>query len=280
MSSEQQQSSKDIEKVLGKFNWGSAYIGFIWSIANGCFVRWVLESLVVIAVSSLVTYGMLALIEFLKPQWVLVSILDRILTVLISLLILFVYCGIRGNRWAWQAFSDKDINLFVKRQKKWNLIAIILFILSIILLIVQIVTAVLTFKPKTNLPHVSVSKPITVEQCKIMQSILPSALKTVDKTGAWILDLGEQLGAQNSDKLSLVIGKDYDQSIDIYFKADESASDMVTFNIVNKPPCLLREKFCYFEAYTISEDTACMFFYDDKGEIEPSPKTVKFLEDN
>lgn len=285
MTDEHQKSEKIKDNnmpdfIAKKFNWGAAYLGLIWSAVNGCFKQWFLESFAVMFISLLVLYGLSVLIEFLFPQLFIINLISSFIIPFIAIVILFIYCGIRGNRWAWKATQNKNPEDFLKSQKPWNLVAIILFSLSVVSLILQFVATALFFKTLSDAPNVE-EPPTYIKSsyCKIIQSELPKAIKITNSDNSWVYELGKHLN--NSENIEYVFGHDYNQSIDVEFKVENSyVGEKVTFNVVHNIPCSLEDKNCYVSAPTVQEDTSCMFFFDDQGNIEPSKKTINFINNN
>ena len=104
------------ENIAKRFNWGAFFFSFIWLFWYGQ---------VVMGIVALLS-GLLNFIPVLGP---------------IAQLALFIYFGIKGNEWAWQAKHYDSYDKFHEVQRKWAIAALVLFLLSIILAIVGIILA-------------------------------------------------------------------------------------------------------------------------------------------
>ena len=86
------------EAVAKRFNWGAFFLTWIWGIGNKTYKTFLI---------------FLSLIPYIG--------------ILISLP-LQIWFGIKGNEWAWRNKKFKGINDFHKYQKKWAIVATVLFI--------------------------------------------------------------------------------------------------------------------------------------------------------
>ena len=116
-----------IEEELKKFNWGAAQLGLIWSIVNGCFKKWFVNSLVASFIA-----GIGGMLLYLLCVFVLANFLGFMSIMVVAFCIpvlailgTYVYIGKKGNRWAWESDSntEKDIVKFSNTQKKWGAVA-------------------------------------------------------------------------------------------------------------------------------------------------------------
>lgn len=105
--------------VKKRFNWGAFAFGLFWGVPNGT-----LMPLVILPLNLL-----LWLISFKAP------IIAAILFLVINLG-WPIFCGIKGNFWAWQNCDWKSVKEFHRIQKRWAVFGVVMMIISIIYIIV------------------------------------------------------------------------------------------------------------------------------------------------
>lgn len=103
-------------KYLRRWNWGAFGFGWLWGLCNG--IYWPL--IVFLIIISILIVG--------------VVILDDIAgVILLSVVILYklivgIILGIKGNKWAWEKRTWKSIAYFLKVQRRWQMIFVIIVI--------------------------------------------------------------------------------------------------------------------------------------------------------
>lgn len=95
-------SQAGMDAYLGKWNWGAFLATWIWGVGNG--IYW---PLCVIP---------LAFIPYLGQ---------------VAALAISVYLGLRGSRLAWEKGSHGDFQSFVRSQKRWIVIGVVILLLGI-----------------------------------------------------------------------------------------------------------------------------------------------------
>ena len=110
-------SNLEFQKHLKKFNWGAFIGGWIWGLINGVYI-----TLIEIPLSCLPP---LALLGFA------------------------IYCGIKGNEWAWEKwkedYGEARKEDFVNRQKTQSKVFIIIVIVHLIITIIAIIALYILF---------------------------------------------------------------------------------------------------------------------------------------
>ncbi len=96
-------SQSQIDKELGRWNWGAFFCTWLWSVCNGLY--W--PAFVILV----------ALIPYIGQ---------------VCALALSVYLGLKGTRMAWNKCKDKDFDKFKRRQRNWAIAGLIAFILTVI----------------------------------------------------------------------------------------------------------------------------------------------------
>jgi hypothetical protein len=92
-----------IDKELGRWNWGGFFCNWLWGICNG--IYW--PAFVII----------IGIIPYIGP---------------ICALALSIYLGLKGTKLAWNKSKDKDFDSFKRRQRNWAIGGIICFIIAIV----------------------------------------------------------------------------------------------------------------------------------------------------
>ena len=98
-------SQADIDKALEKWNWGASLCTWIWAAFHK--VYWPMLILIV------------AWIPYLGQ---------------VCSLCLCVYLGLKGSRMAWKSERYESFESFLRAQRKWTIVGIVLFIVSIFVL--------------------------------------------------------------------------------------------------------------------------------------------------
>jgi len=96
--------------LLGKWNWGAFSYGWIWGVANHCYIALIL----------------------LLP----IPIVSTVMSILL---------GIYGNRWAFEQGDVKDLPTFLAIQKTWNIAGLICFILQVVAVLSAIIVMITSF---------------------------------------------------------------------------------------------------------------------------------------
>lgn len=267
-----------LEKELKKFNWGAAYLGFIWSIVNGCFKKWFIGTLLSSLIITAIAFTLIAIVSgltILAPTFI-NPFLSALLVIgiwITASLAIFIYIGKQGNMWAWENFESKDIDKFMKIQKKWGTVSIVLLSISLAGFIFQIIT----ITALSNLPT-SENKPaaISKENCQAVYNILPKTLSSIKNDEQWTDNLAKAFEADD-----IVSGAfNLSDSLNIYFKYNENPngpSGKAEFKIIKEPSCSIGEANCYITATTNNPETACRFYFNDNGNVTMSKLTNKFL---
>ena len=99
---EKLEGSQVLPSEIDRFNWGAFLFNWIWGIMHGKYIT--------------LLYFPACLVPVVGP------------------LLICIWFGICGNRWAWESRSWESVEKFNDCQKYWVRLWIVLFVLSIILL--------------------------------------------------------------------------------------------------------------------------------------------------
>jgi len=244
-----QSSSSEMPAELKGFNWGAFLLTFIWGIK---YKVWI-------------TLLAIPLIWFQLPlglNWILLTFLQ-------------VYCGIKGNEWAYKIDYKKSNYDFKMTQIKW---AIFGFSLQIIIpMIILFVLCLFLFKSEKNPMDFVLNA-----QCKIAYNNIKKGLYQVD------VKLPETEIAENFAKKFKDAHSDYNsvnfsvngkgQTVDLYYirflKQDGNSCSIINQNCKIESGFLFPEEI--MEAFgSVNE---CVFYFDNYKNIIPTEQTQRKIQ--
>lgn len=274
-SKKEQLSEEQLEAELKKFNWGAAYFGIIWSAVNRCFKKWFLYSTVVGLIFAAVAYGVMFLLNLINPElFMMYTIFGSFFIPLFIILVIFIYSGINGNRWAWESDAYKDITAFQKNQKIWGIVAGVFMFFTVLgwLINAGFFLFLINSSDDENLDNYKTY--ISAEGCTTFAKILPEVINNVKDDGNWLLHLGEEL--EKNKKINSAIGLDYIRKLTVNLEVNGNP-EKIDFDVVREKPCTLTEANCYISAPVKDSNKACRFYIGDNGEVVASKKTNLFI---
>jgi hypothetical protein len=98
---------------IKRWNWGAFVFGWLWGIFNSVWI------------------SLLTLIPF------------------VNVVMIFVL-GVKGNQWAWEKSDLTDVDLFLKKQRKWNIAAAIFTLVFLLVIVAVFVAAGLSVRETQN----------------------------------------------------------------------------------------------------------------------------------
>ncbi len=230
----------DMPVSLKGFNWGAFLLTFIWGIR---YKAWI-------------TLLAIPLMWFQLPlglNWIL-------------LLVLQLYCGIKGNEWAYRFDYNKSEYDFKMTQIKWAIFGFSLqFILPMILLFV---VCLLVFKIKENPMDFAQNA-----QCKVAYDKLQKGLSGVNIQGsenAIAQQFAKKFKDANAVENSVNFFLEASSPIDLYYiKFEKPDGEICSLSSQN---CKIESGFVLPpEAFeTINE---CVFYFDNYKTIFPTEQT-------
>lgn len=239
-------NSKQMPKELQDFNWGAFLLTFIWGIKYKAWITFLAIPLFFIQMP-------------LGLNWL--------------LLVLFqLYCGIKGNEWAYKQEYWKKPKEFRVTQMKWAAVALAINI--IIPMILLSITAKFLKKPE------NVQSYIHNSQCTTTYKKLKSGIKTIHYTPQTTGDQLAQQFAKNFAKSSVT-------SNYIEIKEDKDSKNKRTHTVYfNKfgenDYCTLLDQNCQihstmsiFGDYGYSYD--CIYYFDENRRIKPDQATAEAI---
>lgn len=238
---------KDLPDELKGFNWGAFLLTFIWGIKHKAWI----------------TLLAIPLIWFQLPlglNWLLFTVLQ-------------IYCGIRGNMWAYQVDWWMPPKKFRQTQIAWAAAAVCLNIF--IPLIIMAVVARFIQKSPDN--------PVDLlrnAQCSIAHSKLNKGMKYLSiNSSTSEVDMAKAFAKQFKN------GKQNNNAVNFTIKAEGKNLELYSISF-NKPHgssrCTFEEKNCTIESsYILPQElnfyTHCLFYFNDNREIQPDKETAESL---
>ena len=237
----------DMPKELKGFNWGACIFTFIWGIPHEAWVTLLAIPLILIQLP-------------LGFNWLLLTALQ-------------IFCGIKGNEWAYQKDYKLTEAQFRMKQLIWGGCALaISFLIPVVFL-----TILMKFMLKdSDNPMYFIQN----AQCSITYDKLKKGLRrtilTMDSTSE---DLAQRFAKSDKEAIasgsSVMYGKGVgSQRIDVY---------KITFSKENGEICKHEKLNCKAESsYILPEDlfefNSCIFYFDNRKELLPDDATQKMLD--
>lgn len=231
------------------FNWGAFLLTFIWGIR---FKAWI-------------TLLAIPLIWFQMPlglNWILFTALQ-------------VYCGLKGNEWAYQVEWWKTSKDFHNTQIKWAASAVALSIL--IPLAVLLLAARFIQKSPDNPLELVENAQCSISYKKIKQE-LPNIRLSANTTP---INMAEQFAARfkntRQDGNSVIFSiKDGKNNLELY--------NIMFTKIDGSQPCSMSLKNCIItSSYSVKEHNImgtkdCVFYFDNRADIKPDERTKEAID--
>lgn len=294
-------NNTQFNKPAKGFNLGAATLGLFWSIANQCFKKWFkVFSFITIIPTILVIAGSVILIMQSSGWDTLNAIVFAIILIpvqqLISLLVLFIFTGIKGNRWAIDSGKFSDIDEFKQTQKLWAKIAcgVLLFIWLIILM-----NAAFFYCKIHNEKMEQINKYRT--QCSVYNEILPSVFANIKENNdvnlfaAELMKNPKIIKKSEDYKIEEILEEFADGGLSVSSCGDSGCPNRYGYYIIqvgryydgdrllykNKQKCFVSSKNCYVQLdkrYNKPlKNVDCKFYFDNNGELKPDRKTIRLL---
>lgn len=237
---------KNIPKELNEFNWGAFLLTFIWGIKHKAWI----------------TLLAIPLIYFQLPlglNWLLLSGLQ-------------LYCGFKGNMWAYQVdwwMTPKD---FRQNQMRWGAAAIIL---NISIPLILLVIAGLFIKKSPNNPAEFIGN----AQCSVAYSKLKKFNKISLNSTMTERDLATNFAKQfknatpDGSRVNFAVETSRGKNVDTYF---------INFTMQPNALCNIPQQNCTINSTFIlppemNVPNHCEFYFDMNKNIQPDEETAKSL---
>ena len=231
---------KDIPKELKEFNWGAFLLTFIWGIKHKAWI----------------TLLAIPLIWFQMPygiNWLLLTVLQ-------------IYCGIKGNEWAYQVNWWQKPSDFRKTQMKWAISAVLIHI-SIPVIITVFIMRFFKKSEKNALEY------LRNTHCVETNNKLTKNLKKTFITSN-----------ARADEIAESFAKNYNNAkveanvITFTSKRKQIDESNMTFIKINENVCSIQDKNCiiyssYIMPYDLYIFEDCTFFFDNQKNIKPDKST-------
>ena len=237
----------DMPKELKGFNWGACILTFIWGIPHKAWVTLLAITLIFIQLP-------------LGINWALLTALQ-------------IYCGIKGNEWAYQTDYKLSEAQFRMKQFKWGAFALTISFLIPVIFFTIIMKFML--KDPDNPTYF-----IQNAQCSIVYDKLEKGLKrtilTMDSTSE---DIAQRFAKADKGSIasesSVLYGKgSNNQRIDVL---------KITFSKENNAICSHEKENCkavssYILPEEIFEFNNCVFYFNNRKELLPDKATQEMLD--
>lgn len=259
------------DKKLGIFNFGAAFLGFIWSFKNNCQVEYfTMFALLAVAIPLFLYVAGFFLIIIFGPSENLGSFVIAMMwgyyawkLFLVGLLVFSIFVGFRANKWVLKNATkrNEDIELVVERNNKWNKIAILVFL--IVFSIYLGLSRLLSLKAAKRQQQANIVKnELKQQNCQIL---MDTYREVYSKYGN---------GFSNEDFINVLItnpsvlvpANSNDFFPEIHAIINHIGSN---FKIRKLGECDINEQNCYIYV----NNSACQFYFDSKGKIELSQGT-------
>ena len=271
------------------FNWGAAALGLFWSVSNECFKKWFKAFLLITIIPTLLAiFGpIIYMIITQSSGWqllgnILFMLILLIVQQLVSLIVLFVFAGIKGNQWAFDSGKFSDIEQYNHEQKLWAKVAGI-FLLSILIIILMTTTFCCCKIHNKKLEHINEYR----NQCAVFNDILPPIFAEIKDN----IDVSSFMTAlKKNPRIKQEIPKPYYISNSGYYtlvlKIDTNTdSKYITYKYLiynQNKNCNIKNTNCYVELEKkykkdLENVANCKFYFDYSGKVVPSKNTLEFI---
>lgn len=105
----------------GGWSWGAFVFGWVWGVINHAPIMLV----------SFVPFAMAVLTTTARNLLTLSTFNTAFTEVLLINLVFHIWFGLAGNRWSWQSGRWGSLDVYHAAQKKWQIVAIIVFLLEV-----------------------------------------------------------------------------------------------------------------------------------------------------
>lgn len=236
---------KDIPKELNEFNWAAFLLTFLWGIPHKAWITLIALPLIWIQMP-------------LGFNWILFTIFQ-------------LYCGFKGNMWAYQHDWWMKPSDFRHKQMKWAICAfLVTFIVPIIILIIAI--RFINKSPDNPIEFISNAQCSIVD--KKLKQTMPKLFLNENTTSANIAKQFSQKykHCRYSNDTVIFSAKSGHDEIDIY---------TITIEKMNKN-CSIPQKNCRIKSsYAIPQEMTklgeCTFYFDNNKNYTPDKQTKDAL---
>lgn len=241
------QNKKQLPIELKAFNWGAFLLTFIWGIR---FKAWI-------------TLLAIPLIWFQLPlglNWILFFILQ-------------IYCGLKGNEWAYQVDWWKNTSEFQKTQINWAAAAVAINI--VIPFVILLIAARFIQKTPDNPAIFIENAQCTISYNKIKQGLpkikITRSMSTTDMAKLF----ASEFSNTKTDGSSVIFTvNDGANQIDLYSINFNKYDTDVNCDI-NLENCTITSSYIMPNLSYASRE--CTFYFDSNGKIKPDKRTQQAL---
>lgn len=236
-------SNREISNEIKGFNWAAFLLTFVWGIPNKAWITLLAIPLIWIQLP----YCM---------NWFL-------------LLVFQIYCGVKGNEWAYQAKSYSSVYEFNLVQLKWTIFAVLLNVaIPCICLVLGVI-----FIRKIDINEFAHNAQCSVANKKLQtKPIRDISYKSEAQIAKEFSDKFKNAKPDNNSVNFFISGKE--NSLDLYY---------ITF-YKNSKHCNLSEQNCVIksgfslptELYEQNDD--CTFYFDDYFNVVPALQTKSIIQ--
>lgn len=243
LSNKTNPNKKIIPKEYNDFNWGACILTYIWGIP---YKAWI----------TLLAIPLLCIELPLKLNWVLFAAFQ-------------IYCGCKGNEWAYQIDYRKSVQEFNKIQIKWAICATLALI--IIPFSMMMIVAHLINKSPDILSDFSNNASCTIAHSKIQKRLskinITKSMSGVQIAQNFVPKFNRNLEIDNN---AVIFTKDKKKLYNIiFYKQEFEDCD------IEKENCVINSSIVVPTG--VFNNTECTFYFDNNGNIKPDKNTQNAL---
>ena len=233
---------------IKKFNWGAFFLTWIWGLGNESYLTFFV----------FLVYG--------------VSYISNAMGLFLPLCLAFnIFCGIKGNEWAWRNKNWKDTQAFNQTQERWALGGALFFIiaraLGILLVVLFIALIFLLIYPMGNMSKFE--DWVTVGKKGVHTFTKYSVESTLDGTNMSKIN--------NSNELAREIASGFNTK-SIGNVVYVSSNGRIILKVYKDGECSLEKKNCHVELGSSRGEekmSGYKFYIDENKKLVPVEEVVK-----
>ncbi len=230
---------KTIPNELKEFNWGAFLLTFIWGIKHKAWITLIAIPLLVFEMPCMLNFFLFGIFQ--------------------------LYCGFKGNEWAYQVDWWKTPANFRKTQIKWAIVAVVINILTPIIL-GGIVIRFIKKSPDNTAQYIRNTQCVTAY--KHLKKELP---RTVILPSSTSIDIANSFN--NNFKNTII-----ETNTVIFLDKNKNKKYYIAFSKDGEKSCSILEKNCIVTSqYVLPTEILafdnCYFFIDNNKNIVPHENT-------
>lgn len=243
---EENRSPDNFPKELRGFNWGAFILTFIWGIPHKAWITLIAIPLILIQLP-------------MGFNWLLLTAFQ-------------IYCGVKGNEWAYKNDYRMTNAQFRTKQTRWGCLS--MCISALIPLVFMLICVKFMQKGTENINEL-----LQNTQCVLTEQYLKKNLIKIP----FVIDTtSEELASKFASRSKEAISSENSVLYGKLVGLQRINTFVLTFYKDDKKICTLERENCYAEGtFTLPEDLfyfeKCVFYFDSTKKIKPDGFTQKSL---